>query len=129
MSSKYDYSPVQAYGSSISRCPRAIVGVLNSDYQKPSYGLGNARTVYPISAFITHLVWLEGTSIKVDVTALTVSLYSIMRHRYSRFLLLSILQALGVKAIMVKGNVEGGEDQGPRYDAGVVRHALTKILA
>lgn len=105
------------------------MGVLNSDYQKPSYGLGNARTVYPISAFITHLVWLEGTSIKVDVTALTVSLYSIMRHRYSRFLLLSILQALGVKAIMVKGNVEGGEDQGPRYDAGVVRHALTKILA
>lgn len=39
-----------------------------------------------------------------------------------------MLQALGVKAIMVRGNVEGNEDQGPLYDAGVVRHALAQIL-
>ncbi|KAH0838708.1 UPF0052-domain-containing protein [Lanmaoa asiatica] len=87
---------------------KTIVGVLNSDYQKPSYGLGNASTVYPISAFITHLIWLEGTLIEVDVMALT---------------------ALGVKSIMVRGNVEGDANQGPRYDAGVVRYALAQILA
>lgn len=29
---------------------------------------------------------------------------------------------------MVRGNVEGDEDQGPRYDADVVRHALAQIL-
>ncbi|KAN0101027.1 hypothetical protein V8E55_001011 [Tylopilus felleus] len=86
---------------------KAIVGVLNSDYQKPSYGLGNASTVYPISAFITHLVWLEGTRIEVDVMALAV---------------------LGVKAITIRGNAGGDEDQGPRYDADVVRHALAQIL-
>lgn len=57
------------------------MGVLNSDYQKPSYGLGNASTIYPISAFITHLVWLEGTTVDVDVAALTVSLVSIVRRR------------------------------------------------
>lgn len=83
MSSKYGYYSVQACGASISRFSRAIVGVLNSDYQKPSYGLGNASTVYPISAFITHLVWLEGTLIKVDVMALTVSSDSIIRSRCS----------------------------------------------
>ncbi|KAI9566984.1 hypothetical protein HD554DRAFT_2024581 [Boletus coccyginus] len=86
---------------------KTIAGVLNSDYQKPSYGLGNASTVYPISAFVSHLVWLEGTLIEVDVMALA---------------------ALGVMAIMVRGNVEGNEDQGPLYDAGVVRHALAQIL-
>jgi len=86
---------------------KTIGGVLNSDYRKPPYGLGNASTVYPISAFITHLVWLEGTLIEVDVMA---------------------LRALGVKATMVRGNVEGDEDQGPRYDAGVVRHALAQTL-
>ncbi|KAG8220212.1 UPF0052-domain-containing protein [Butyriboletus roseoflavus] len=86
---------------------KAIVGVLNSDYQKPSYGLGNASTVYPISAFITHLVWLEGTLIEVDVMA---------------------LMALGVKSVMVRGSVEGNADQGPRYDADVVRRVLAHIL-
>jgi hypothetical protein len=29
---------------------------------------------------------------------------------------------------MVRGNVEGDEDKGSRYDAGVVRHALAQIL-
>ena len=83
MSSKYSYYSVQGHGPSISRCLRAIGGVLNSDYQKPSYGLGNASTIYPISAFVTHLVWLEGTLIEVDVTALRASLDSIILRRYS----------------------------------------------
>ncbi|KAF9229806.1 UPF0052-domain-containing protein [Gyrodon lividus] len=87
---------------------RAIAGVLNSHYQKPPYGLGNACTIYPISAFITHLVWLEGTSIQVDVKALT---------------------ALGVKCITVRGAIKGIADQNPRYDAGVVKQTLAQILA
>lgn len=81
MSSKYDYRSVQVCGPLISRFSRAIVGALNSDYQKLSYGLGNASTMFPISAVITHLVWLEGTLIKVDVMALTVGSDSIIRHR------------------------------------------------
>ncbi|KAF8845557.1 UPF0052-domain-containing protein [Paxillus ammoniavirescens] len=87
---------------------RAIAGVLNSHYQKAPYGLGNAYTIYPISAFITHLVWLEGTSVQVDVKALT---------------------ALGVKCIMVRGATEGNADQSPRYDPGVVKQAILQILA
>lgn len=126
MSSKHGHYLIQACGPSISRFSRAIAGVLNSDYQKPSYGLGNASTVYPISAFITHLVWLEGTLIEVDAMTLTVGPDSIIRHRCLR---LFILQALGVKSIMVRSNVEGNADQGLRYDADMVRRVLAQILA
>ena len=70
-------------GQSHARWPRTIAGALNSDYQKPSYGLGNASTVYPISAFVSHLVWLEGTLIEVDAMALAVGSDSIILHRYS----------------------------------------------
>ncbi|KAG9310302.1 hypothetical protein JVU11DRAFT_9422 [Chiua virens] len=86
---------------------KVIAGVLNSNYQKPSYGLGNANTVYPVSAFITHLVWLRGTHIEVDIKGLTM---------------------LGVRPMMVRGTDEDSGDQGPRYDADVVRHALERIL-
>jgi hypothetical protein len=44
--------------------------VLNSQY--PPNGLENVPP-YPISAFITHLVYLEGTKVAVDVEAMTVS--------------------------------------------------------
>lgn len=37
-------------------------------------------------------------------------------------------QTMGVKVIMVRGSVEGNEDQGPWYDAGAVRGALAQIL-
>ncbi|KIJ59822.1 hypothetical protein HYDPIDRAFT_99914 [Hydnomerulius pinastri MD-312] len=87
---------------------RAIAAVLNSQYQTPSYGLGNASTIYPISAFITHLVYLEGTSVHVDVKALT---------------------ALGVRCIMVRGKSEDATERSPQYDAGAIRHALAQILA
>ncbi|KAF8203162.1 hypothetical protein BJ912DRAFT_943050 [Pholiota molesta] len=52
---------------------RAIVETLNSNYSERAYGLGSANTTYPISAFITDLVYLKGGRIKVDVKAITVS--------------------------------------------------------
>jgi len=51
---------------------RAIVGTLNSQYQKQPYGLGGMTTMYPASAFITHMVYLRGTTVKVDVKLITV---------------------------------------------------------
>jgi hypothetical protein len=52
---------------------RAIARILNNDYCAQTYGLGGANTRYPISAFVTDLVYLEGTQIAVDVKKITVS--------------------------------------------------------
>ena len=52
---------------------RAIARILNNDYCTQAYGLGSANTRYPISAFVTDLVYLEGTQIAVDVKKITVS--------------------------------------------------------
>lgn len=46
---------------------------MNSNYQAAPYGLGNASTTYPISAFVTHLVYLSAGSVRVDVNHITVS--------------------------------------------------------
>ena len=51
---------------------RAITRTLNEHYQTQRYGLGGANTTYPISAFITDLVYLEGTGVHVDVKKITV---------------------------------------------------------
>jgi hypothetical protein len=51
---------------------RAIAQTLNTNYHVQPYSLGNANTTYPISAFITHLVYLRGTTIRVDVDDITV---------------------------------------------------------
>ncbi|KAI6153145.1 hypothetical protein BKA82DRAFT_4086460 [Pisolithus tinctorius] len=83
---------------------RAIVSVLNSPYQKPPHGLGNVQTIYPISAFITHLVYLENTSIAIDKEELT---------------------ALGVQCVGVKGV----KADGAQYDDEVIRKAVCRILA
>lgn len=56
---------------------RAIVRTLNAQYQMQPYGLGNASTTYPVSAFITDLVYLEGTTVHVDVKHITVSVLRI----------------------------------------------------
>ena len=48
----------------------AITDTLNKHYRTEPY---SANTTYPISAFITHLVYLRGTTISVDVERLTVS--------------------------------------------------------
>jgi hypothetical protein len=50
----------------------AIVGTLNAQYQVLPYGLGGVTTLYPISAFITHLVYLKDTAITVDAMYITV---------------------------------------------------------
>lgn len=52
---------------------RAIVRTLNTDYSERAYGLGSANTTYPVSAFITDLVYLKGTQVAVDVKRITVS--------------------------------------------------------
>ncbi|KAI6022574.1 hypothetical protein EDC04DRAFT_3117743 [Pisolithus marmoratus] len=83
---------------------RTLASVLNSPYQKPLHGLGNAQTIYPISAFITHLVYLEDTSIAVDEDKLT---------------------ALGVQCVRVKG----AKVDAARYDDEVVSRAVCRILA
>ncbi|KAG1725566.1 uncharacterized protein EDB91DRAFT_1239786 [Suillus paluster] len=84
---------------------RAIASVLNP--QHPPNGLGNAPT-YPISAFITHLVYLKGTKVEVDVEAIT---------------------TLGVKCILVGKTSERVLDPGvPQYDAPLVRQAMEEIL-
>jgi hypothetical protein len=54
-------------------CTRAIVRTLNSDYSIQAFGLGGANTTYPISAFITDMVYLKGTRIKVDVEEIVAS--------------------------------------------------------
>jgi hypothetical protein len=53
----------------------AIVRTLNSRYHAEPYGLGNVNTTYPISAFITDLVYLRGTAVEVDVKHITVSTF------------------------------------------------------
>ena len=45
---------------------RAIVRTLNS-YSIQALGLGGANTTYPVSAFITDMIYLKGTCIQVDV--------------------------------------------------------------
>lgn len=52
---------------------RAMVRTLNASYNSTPFGLGNANTTYPISAFITDLVYLKDTAVKVDVDYITAS--------------------------------------------------------
>ena len=52
---------------------RSIARTLNTNHSKPVYGLGSASTIYPVSAFVTDLVYLAGTRIAVDIKRLTVS--------------------------------------------------------
>ena len=49
-----------------------IARTLNAAYTTSYSGLRDAYTTYPVSAFITHLVYLEGTNIEVDTRAITV---------------------------------------------------------
>ncbi|KAJ7581064.1 UPF0052-domain-containing protein [Mycena floridula] len=50
----------------------AIIRTLNFNYSTTSYdGLGNANTTFPVSAYITDLVYLKGTSVPVDVDRIT----------------------------------------------------------
>ncbi len=52
---------------------RTIAQTLNNGHHARTYGgLSKADTTYPVSAFITHLVYLKGTVVEVDVTRITV---------------------------------------------------------
>ena len=52
-----------------------IAQTLNDGHHVKSYGgLSKADTRYPISAFVTHLVYLRGTAVEVDVPKITVCL-------------------------------------------------------
>ncbi|EGO19519.1 hypothetical protein SERLADRAFT_363916 [Serpula lacrymans var. lacrymans S7.9] len=87
---------------------RAIASTLNSHYHVKRYGLGNAYTIYPISAFITHLVYLKGTRVVVDEQAIT---------------------ALGVKCILVNDRTDGSDSGSPpQYNAATVKQALDRII-
>ncbi len=51
-----------------------ITRTLNDGHYAQTYGgLSKVDTTYPISAYITHLVYLKGTMVEVDVPAVTVS--------------------------------------------------------
>lgn len=56
-----------------------ITKTLNTNYETVPYGLGNASTTYPVSAFVTHLIYLEGANVPVDVMRITVSRYCKLR--------------------------------------------------
>jgi len=84
----------------------AIVQTLNTHYHVQSYSLGNVNTTYPISAFITHLVYLRGTSIPVDAER---------------------IMSLGVKCVAVDGQ-QHTADAAPKFDASCVRRAMDEIL-
>ncbi|KAJ7171747.1 UPF0052-domain-containing protein [Mycena crocata] len=52
----------------------AIVGTLNAHYNTQSYGLAygaGANTTFPVSAFITDLVFLKDTSVPIDLRHIT----------------------------------------------------------
>jgi hypothetical protein len=59
------------------RTTRAIARTLNARYQNDLYGLGpdNAATTYPVSAFVTHLVYLRDCAVHVNVTVASVRLF------------------------------------------------------
>ncbi|CAL1697085.1 unnamed protein product [Somion occarium] len=83
-----------------------IARTLNAPYHTPYGGLKNANTIYPISAFVTHLVYLEGTTIEVDVPKIT---------------------AKGVKCIKVLGTRDE-KTAVPKFDAESVQKGIIEIL-
>ena len=69
----YSEQHAVTYNRQLLTFTRAIVNALGARYQNEPYGLGNANTIFPISAYITHLVHLEGSTVAVDVAAIAVS--------------------------------------------------------
>ncbi|KAJ3526523.1 hypothetical protein NMY22_g10129 [Coprinellus aureogranulatus] len=85
----------------------AIVRTLNANYCAPQYGLGNANTTYPASAFITDLVYLRGSKVNVNEGA---------------------IRRLGIKCIEVNSMMQGNAEV-LRFDAETVRVILAKMWA
>ncbi|EIM91900.1 UPF0052-domain-containing protein [Stereum hirsutum FP-91666 SS1] len=88
---------------------QAIVRTLNARYQVEPYGLarGNAATLYPVSAFITHLVYIRGTTVKVDVRKIA---------------------DMGVRCIEVESSSRSSSGT-PVYDAECARTAVDEVLS
>ncbi|KAG9223269.1 hypothetical protein CCMSSC00406_0000042 [Pleurotus cornucopiae] len=51
---------------------RETSGYTAVDYILKPYGLGGVNTTYPVSAFVTDLVYLKGSAVPVDVAKITV---------------------------------------------------------
>ncbi|EPQ61135.1 UPF0052-domain-containing protein [Gloeophyllum trabeum ATCC 11539] len=117
---------LRGVATAIARSPslRAKVLLLNSkndretaDYTAVDYIEAIVRSLkcacarrsddtYPTSAFITHLVYLRGTSVPVEIERIT---------------------AMGVACIEVDGQAPNSDDP-PLYDAPSVRQAIDRIL-
>ncbi|KAI0344242.1 UPF0052-domain-containing protein [Trametopsis cervina] len=82
-----------------------IVRALNTSYQRHYVGIGDAVTTYPVSAFVTHLLYLKNTLVPVDIKQVT---------------------ALGVRCIEVEGVQDGGS--APKFEAVGVRAAILNLL-
>ncbi|KAH8978484.1 UPF0052-domain-containing protein [Lactarius hatsudake] len=85
----------------------AIARTLNARYQTEPYGLapGNAATTFPVSAFLTHLVYLRGCAVHVDVARAS---------------------ELGVECVEVESGAVGA-DGIPLYDATCAKKALEQV--
>ncbi|KAL0949031.1 hypothetical protein HGRIS_009126 [Hohenbuehelia grisea] len=88
---------------------RVIERTLNSRYHTPQLGLGSAETIYPVSAFITDLVYLEDSHVNVNVKEIT---------------------AMGVRCTQVQGERSADDGGGlPKFDAATVRQVIDRLLA
>lgn len=87
----------------------AIARTLNTSHSPTRYGIGDATTTYPISAFITDLVYIKNTTVEIDVAKVT---------------------RLGVRCTEVEPGKHGLESTGntPKFDAENVRRAIEKIV-
>ncbi|KAF9068529.1 hypothetical protein BDP27DRAFT_1327200 [Rhodocollybia butyracea] len=87
---------------------QAIVRTLNTLYQPQPFGLGNAGTMYPVSAFITDLVYLRGGAVSVDVEKIA---------------------SLGVRCTEAIPDEHSVGHIIPKFTADIVRRAVNEILA
>lgn len=83
--------------------------------------MGNANTTYPISAFVTDLVYLKGTTVSVDLPKITVSSMIVLSWFRSVRL---FFQSLGVRCTEVEGVAVGGRSQ---FAADNISDVLAKI--
>lgn len=83
----------------------ALANTLNAQYPGHQYSLGNAHTRYPISAFITDVVYLTGGKVPIDILKLT---------------------KLGVRCTEVAGDPRN--DGTPMFSPSCVREAIKKVM-
>ncbi|KAI9456906.1 UPF0052-domain-containing protein [Russula earlei] len=86
----------------------AIARTLNARYQVEPYGLGpdNAATTYPVSTFVTHLVYLRGCAVHLDA---------------------GLIRELGVNCVEVESDARGADDI-PLYDVACTKRAVELAL-